>query len=232
METAKQEFLISGLRDAADKLYFRITAGVDEGPKLTKTLNYEQLMKVLNESYREQDTWIDVGRLPEGYIDCTRSTSGKWRVRVYRPEQTRAFMLKQEGVKMPLTFMIPWPSMFFEIDSNGHGNACIVKGSYEKVKADYWSGKLKGYSYPFGNINSYGGICMGNIGHKVSSMDDVDIFIEAFYDGVTNFDYIGSKKSFKNDLGQMEALQKIQKRKSFPYTWLYEESFDFLKPGK
>lgn len=229
MEEIK-ELEISGLRDAAGRLYFRINAGMDDGPKLSKILSYEAMMKVLDRTYRVEEEWIHVGQLPQGYLDCRKSSSGNWSVKVYRPEQTRAFMLKQEGQKMPLVFMIPWPAMLFEVNSNGNGNVCIVKGAYDRVKKEYWSGKLKSYSYPFGNVSSYGRICMGNIAHKMKDMCDVDRFVEAFYDGVTNFDYINSKKSFKNGMGQMEALQKIQQRKVFPYSWLYEEPFSFAAP--
>lgn len=226
----EKEFQIDGLRDAADAMCFRFTTKKEEYPVITKVIGYETLMKILKESYREEEFWINMGKLPEGYIDGSKSATGKWRVKVYRPAQTRAFMLKQDGVKMPLTFMIPWPALLFEIDNNGSGKVCIVKGTYEKVKKDYWAMRLKGYSYPFGNVSDSGGICMGNINRKVSRMEDTDGYVEAFYDGVTNFDYIASKKGFTNGLGQMEALQRISKRKSFPYEWLYEETYSFLSP--
>jgi len=177
---------------------------------------------------------VPVGQLPSGYLDAVVSEKGFDSVTIYVPAQIRAFLLGI-GQKMPLIFNIPMPPMVFRIKSNGvnlHGDCCIVKGSYEEVYAQYHAGKLQGYYYPFGNVSDSGGICMGNIRVTMKSMCDASIFVDAFFDGITNHDYVvrGSRVTVKK--GQMELLKALHGKDKFPERWLKKSEFDFLKPAK
>lgn len=234
-------FTIEGREDKVGNIYFVTHARGKNGAGTIKKLTYEQMMEALSTNYRKEIMTLPIGELPEGYLDAVVTEDGVTKVRIYVPEQKRIFQLKLDGQKLPVAYTIPMPPMVFHIQrsctSHGgsdryHGDCCIVKGTYKEVKEDYYNGKLQGYLYPFGNVNDNGGICMGNIRVPMESISDVSMFVDAFFDGITNHDYVNGGSRVRNGMGQMQLLKELNGKDKFPLKWLKMNHFSFLKPMK
>ena len=223
---------IEGLKDSLDKMYFKVVMEDEKGISTVKTVGYEALLKMLDSSYQEERVGVSIGELPEGYLDARMYPDGSGTVRIYVPEAQRCFLLSNGSNKMPVGYMIPMPSMVFEIKvsetGSYHGKTHIVKGTYEEVRAAYYAGCLVEYDYPFGNVQTSGDICMGGIRFKMEKISEASVFVDAFFDGVTNQDYIGTKSRVKNGMGQMELLGFLKGKKKFPYEILMESAFPFM----
>lgn len=223
-------FMVEGLTDGLGKVFFRCNSTNKKGESATKTLTYEQLMKVLGSSCQEERISVSVGPVPEGYLDALVYSTKGGVVRVYVPEKKRCFLLDNE-TPIPTGYIIPMPAMVFEIfygPNGSSGRCCIVKGTYEEVKERYRESSLEQFMYPFGNVNTDGHICMGNILHDISEMSEASIFTDAFFDGITNADYLDSKSRLTNKWEQKRFLEELQKMDSFPYELLYPLSVQFL----
>lgn len=226
-------FTIEGREDKAGNMYFKMYAKGKGNTGIIKTLTYEQMMEALSKNYQKEPVSIPIGKLPEGYLDAVATEGGIKKVRIYVPAQKRVFLLRVSGQKMPMVFKIPMPPMVFNIEENSnghfHGDCCIVEGCYEEVKKAYYDGELKGYLYPFGNVSDRGSICMGNIHISMDSLCDASIYVDAFFDGITNHDYVDESR-VSTGKGQMELLKDLNGKDEFPLTWLKEDHFDFLMP--
>lgn len=233
-------FTIEGHEDKAGNMFFKVRARGANGTGSIKTLTYEHMMEVLSRNYRRETMTLPIGALPEGYLDAVVTESGVSKVRIYVPAQKRIFQLKLQGQRLPIAYTIPMPPMVFNIHSSGdsfdndrfHGDCCIVKGSYNEVKEAYYNGELQGYLYPFGNVNDSGSICMGNIRVAMQSVRDASKFVDAFFDGLTNHDYVNGESRVTNGMGQMQLLGELNGKDKFPLKWLKKSQFSFLKPMK
>ena len=223
---------IEGLTDKFKKVYFKVSVEDYKGVAVVKTVGYETLVKMLNSSYRVEKESVSIGKLPEGYLDAKVNADGSGVVRVYVPEAIRCFLL-DVGEKIPKGIMIPMPSMVFEISISNtgsyHGKTHMVKGTYEKVKEDYYEGRLKEYDYPFGHVHLSGDICMVSVELNIGKISEASQYVDAFFDGVTNADYVGTESRVKNRMKQMELLDYLKGKKKFPYEILKESAFPFMK---
>lgn len=220
----KEELVITCKEDKANNSYFIVSYENGQGKSCVKYLSYAQLKKLLDNSYVEEKKYMSVGQVADGYIDSVICTDGGGNVRMYVPAQTRVMLLSIPGEKMPRAFKIPLPPMMFQIEFGGKrlgGKCCVVKGSYEEVKRQYYDKKLAGYEYPFGNVSDSLNICMGNIDYDVKAAKDAPDYINAFFDGITNEDYMVRSRVRSGKL-QMELLGFLEGKKVFPYEELLE----------
>jgi len=224
---------ITSNTDSNGKLYFNVTVRKGE-QEIYKVLNYEALCKFLQSSYREAEIpAIAVGAVPQGYLDSKVSPNNTGTVRILCMGQKRPFYQAVMNRKIPKEWEIVYPSMIFEIEYGPgrvpRGRAFCVKGAEEEIRKAYYSDKgVKPFRYPFGNISSDGHMCMGNIRTQVPSMADVDVFLEAFWTGVTNTDYLqGEKVAAKADMTQTELLMNCSE--GFPEEILMPANVGNLK---
>lgn len=227
--------IMEAREDATGNTYFCCTLKNDNGGSEIKYLSCTQFLEMLQNVCKSQRQHYPVGRLPEGYLDAYITSTEEKGIRIYVPEEKRCFLLSVPGEKIPRAFMIPMPSMLFDItftpQHSPSGKCCIVCGSYTEVLEAYYSGTLIGYTYPFGNVSTDDGhICMGNIIVNMYTMMDAPKYITAFFDGVTNHDYLSNGSRVTTGLLQMELLGELQNRETFPYEWLFSNNFSFLKP--
>lgn len=222
----KEDFNISCRQDKVGNLYFIVSYENGNGESIVRHLSYVQFQKLLNNCNIEDKTYVSPGRLAEGYIDSVICSDGSGIVRMYVPAQPRVILLGIGNQKLPRAFKIPMPPMLFQIHFGGarfRGNCCIVKGSYEDVRDEYYGQVLTGYQYPFGNVDTDGSICMGNIPYEVQTAFDAPTYISAFFDGITSNHYM-SASHIKSGKLQMEFLSVLERREVFPYEELLELS--------
>lgn len=220
----KEDMVITCREDMAGNSYFIVSYDNERGTGFVKYFSYTQLLKLLSNCYSEDKTYMSLGRIADGYIDSTICTDGSGIVRTYVPASPRVILLSISGMKFPKAFQIPMPPMFFEIHFGGRrfgGKCCVVKGSYEETREQYYRGKLVGYQYPFGNVNDSTEICMGNINYEVRTAMDAPKYINAFFDGITSEHYMKTSR-VRNGKHQMEFLGFLEGREVFPYEELIE----------
>ena len=214
--------------DRRGQIYFNVTCDSKDGNSITKKLSYKQLLEVLSKSYNEDHIRLPVGNIPFGYIDSYVSNQKNGRVRIYLPAGKRVLFLNV-GEKVPKAFMVPMPPMMFDVsfgEGRSHGYVRVVLGTYEEVKKAYYQGILTMYQYPFGNVDTSGSICMGNINVSVPTMDKAWDFVSAFFDGITNSDYVYGSSKVVPGIGQAELLTQLSEMDEFPPEWLVKTSGD------
>lgn len=219
-----KKLVITCESDKVGNSYFAVSFEGERGETIVRYLSYPQLLKLLNASHIEEKTYVSLGQVAEGYIDSNICTDGGGSVRMYVPAKQRVMLIGIEGEKLPRAFKIPMPPMIFQIEFGGKrfsGKCCIVKGSYEEVKRKYYGNALVGYYYPFGNVSDSLTICMGNISYDVPAAIDAPKYIDAFFDGITNNDYMVESR-VKSGKHQMEFLGFLEGKKMFPYKELIE----------
>lgn len=221
----KVVFLVEGLVDSGDEMYFRVTdhSGDD---MITKVVSYDELRNIINRAYLQTEVFCSVGEVPEGYIDGNVSTRGGGEVILYRePGKHVLFIRDEENSGMPMSFMIPFPGLLFRIryGENGmvSGHVLCTMGSFSEVKDRYTKRALDGYMYPFGNVSGDGSVCMGNIKLSISSLKDTEKYVGLFLDGVTNNDYMSTKLCTVTDItDQVELAKRLEEEDQFPVEWL------------
>lgn len=218
---------ILGTEDLTGAYNFRATVTNEDGREVTKVLGYEQICKFLQSSYREAEVpSLSVGKIPPNYLDAKIDANGNGLVRVLIMGAVRPFLQAVLNKKIPKQWDIPYPSMIFEVGYGKkitpYGHAYCVKGTEQEIRDAYYSSKgVEIFQYPFGNINSSGGMCMGNIRVKVPEMSDVGIFLDAFWSGITNNDYLnGDRANVNVKLSQTELLMSIEGKEKFPEEYL------------
>lgn len=215
----RDNFIITYREDKVGNSYFVVSYENEQGESGVKYLSYAQLLKLLDSSHTEEKVYVSPGRIAEGYIDSILCTDGGGSVRMYVPAQPRVMLLDLHDKKLPRAFRIPMPPMLFQIEFGGRrlgGKCCIVKGSYEEVKNRYYRKTLTGYQYPFGNVSNSAQICMGNIDYEVRAAIDAPKYVNAFFDGITDNDYLRGSRVKSGKL-QMEFLGFLEGKKEFPH---------------
>lgn len=218
---------IDVLWDRSERCYFVVSCEEDDGTTFTRHLTYDQTCAFLANSGVSEKVSCPVGRLPEGYIDALAESDGGGRVKVYVPPQRRTFFLRAAEGTMPMSFRVPMPAMIFEVCYGGRrltGSCCVVSGTYEEVREAYYAGNLVTYRYPFANVSKSGSICMGNIPYEVKKARDAHVFVDAFFDGVSNADYYDARERLRSARGQMEFLGSIEGEERFPLEELFEDN--------
>lgn len=224
---------ITGTEDITGAYTFRATVTDEDGRQVTKVLAYETLCKMLQSTYREAEVpTLTVGEIPPHYLDAKIDAKGNGVVRVLIMSAVRPFLQAVPGTPIPKQWEIPYPSMIFEVTYgkgiHPNGKAYCVKGSEEQIRKAYYSEKgVEIFQYPFGNINAQGGMCMGNIRVSVPTMADVGNFLEGYWNGVTNTDYLkGEQANINIKLTQTELLMNLEGKKNF------SEEFLLVSPHK
>lgn len=214
-----RQLVITCVEDKLQNPYFVVSFENENGKSIVKYLTYNQLLRMLDSSYIEEKVYVSPGQLGEGYIDSNICTDGGGSVRIYVPAQPRVMLLRIPNQKLPKAFKIPMPPMLFQVRFGGkrlQGHCCIVKGSFDEVKDQYYGKTLVGYIYPFGNVANDGQICMGNINYEVQAAIDASKYVDAFFDGITSSDYLTASRVKSGKL-QMELLSLLEGKKNFPY---------------
>ena len=189
-----------------------------EGEEVSeKVLTLDKYLALLGDAtFMKAKERMHLGRMPVGYYDANVSTDdpATFDFVLTFPEQKRA--MKYGGKH----WVVPYPALAFSFhvkdgvvnDAYCH---CLVTGTPENDSVLY--------RYPFGNVNTDGRICFGNIRlPKMNTIMDITQAVNLFFLGETNNDYFSEKNAVA--YSQAEMLEKAKKLEHFPVEWLTGES--------
>ena len=197
------------VENANGQQMFRVEIRNAQGAVMSKNLSIEDYLHLL-ESSLNLDMIEDVIRvpayhLPDGYIDGKFSRSGY--TMVWREKAKKRLFVHKTG-----HYQIPFPDLIFVLS---------VKDGKTLRKSVYSAVKDTLYRYPFGNVDSDGNICMGNIRADLSRAKH---FSEDFFLGKTNDDYYAPGDSVKPKWTQGKLLEEAAKHETFPLRWLSKDT--------
>ncbi len=209
------------IQNATGQVYFRTVTASDlnvslsdiRGDVSTRTLPYDEYMSLLGGSVKKRDEkkWV---KIPDNFIPGSKEaglitgylTDKGWSC-VWRVKGTQRQFVHKSG-----HYRIPFPDLLFYVRKAG-GYLRYVWAIDEKDNI---------YQYPFGNVDTSGSICMGNI-----SLEDCDTFTdftEEFFLGKTNNDYFHPGNHVKVMYGQDELLRRLDGKDKFPKKWLIKRN--------
>lgn len=206
------QFTATNVADLTGHQFIRVLME-NKGRSIIRTLTITQFIEVLGGSVEEEknfvllrDDFFPKSAKATWFADYSNYTC-VWE----EPAKVRLFILKTALGERH--FHIPFPKLVFRLTvKNGkiHSKYCFAMKK----------GSNKLFCYPFGNVASSGGICMGNISEMKTVLD----FSDAFFSGVTNNDYYGSdgrgKVAIK--ISQEALCERLEKQKTFPDKYLVE----------
>ena len=206
------EMTLNSKRDTIGHLLFDCKIVSETGRVIKKTLSVAGLVKLLNGSLRDDTTYSRVPKnfIPEGYVDgCICDASNFYIIWKAKPKK-RVVVYKEK------IFSIPFPTILFALKvKNGFIQSkecfCMKEGDDDTL-----------YNYPFGNVNNYGSICMGNI--KFDPYTEIGAakqFENDFFEGETNDDLL-YQNQVAVEWSQGEMFNKLEKEERFPENWLTE----------
>ena len=210
------QFSATSVIDKTGHPFVKVISTDDNNKSTIRTLTITQFISILGGSTVEEREYV---RLKDDFFPKTAKAtyfsdysnySCVWEV----PAKNRLLILNTAlGEKH---FHVPFPKLVFRIVVR---NGIVTSKECFAMK----NGTDKLYHYPFGNVSSYGSICMGNI--AAGEMSKVSDFSDAFFSGITNNDYYGSDGNGKVSVQftQEQLLEKLSKQKSFPDSFLVED---------
>lgn len=204
------DFLAKGVTDKGGNSFVEVTIKEEDGRVVKRTLEISTFLNAMGASIKKDVPLVHIkpGFFPRNYLSLDFGNYEHFDVSFVVPAKKRVFVY-QNGKH----YHIPYPKLLFEISRCSYSN---ITG---RVFAMRKNGKEL-YHYPFGNVSDYGNICMGNIDLK--SIESIDDYVEEFFLGVTNDDYIGNKARVVPSYSQTQLLEHLEKLDEFPDKWLVE----------
>lgn len=196
------------LTDSTGNVLFRVALTNDDGSVMTKTLTPESFIKLIQNGCTQELCYMHLGKLPEGYIDCSVADERSFRILIKVPAEKR-LLVHTSG-----HYQIPFPDLVFYLYVK---NGLVQKFRCYAMKRDTL------YFYPFGNVSANGEICMGNISCTDITLNKTMDVIENFLGGKTNNDYFSPKNKVNNSYSQQTMLEKLSKMDAFPQRWLKKD---------
>ena len=192
-------------RAGNDAMKVRIV-GVD-GDEMIKTISLADYFDLFNQSLEREASYVNINPLhmPNGYIKG-----------LFADENTYKLLWKVKGKNRQLIhtsghYRVPFPDLVFLL--------CVKNNVITKKRV--WAVDNEGqmYQYPFGNVDTSGNICMGNISTRIEN--GASSFEEDFFLGITNNDYFSEEGSHIVPMwSQEKLLRELSKEKVFPQRWL------------
>lgn len=214
--------------DATGNTVFDVVIRTSDGREKRRSLFLDDYITLLSESKKTKDNYavIPEGFLPADTIEACVASTSQYDV-IWRVHGEKRLMLYGPAGQEPKAHTVPFPDLIFRLSVDD--GIIRTKECYAAKKGDQHL-----YIYPFGNVATNGGICMGNI--YVDELDKrVDSFTDCFFLGITNNDYwsVTDRVNIKGcDWSQAKLIEELEKRDVFPYEWLVPspgQTLEFLK---
>ena len=199
--------------------YVKVSIYYSTGEVDCKTMGFKEYSMWLLGAKEEQVPFVhlDMESLPKYYYDgMISSEKDTFKVMLLVPAGKH--QLVSENYDFAET--IPYPALLFKLSVNK--GVCVHKDCYAVIPEK--DGKLKDdsrlYRYPYGNVSSDGGICMGNISVKLADISESDKFCEEFFLGIDEGHYYEPGEMVSKDWNLGKLYNEVLKKDSFPKTWL------------
>lgn len=205
---SKVEIISKTHFDSLGNLFFDVS--VRDGDTVTeKRLGAEEYLALFKNSFRDKETFTRIPRLPESVLAAYVSS---------RNEETFQAVVLFKAQKRPFLFvgqhyLLPFPALIARI---------VVKDGVRRemqlyaLATDEPTEDTPLMNYPFGNVNSTGGCCFGNI--VVKDLKDATMapkVLETFLCGETNNDYWDCWKA-KGMKYQGDLVEFLSREETFP----------------
>lgn len=198
--------------DSLGNLFFDVS--VRDGDTVTeKRLGAEEYLALFKNSLRNQETFTRIPRLPESVPAAYVSSRGgdTFRAVVLFKAQKRPFLFLNQH------YLLPFPALIARI--------VVIDGVKREMQlyalaTDEPTEDTPLMNYPFGNVNSTGSCCFGNI--VVKALKDVTMapkVLETFLCGETNNDYWDCWKA-KGMKYQGDLVEFLSEKETFPVNLL------------
>lgn len=226
------ELMAKSLESKEGKIAFKVILSNEGVIEKQGIMNPENLASFItkHQVVKEEARKCRIGEIPEGFYDGFVSSDGLSRGALIKvPMHKHQFVVKEDEVRK--SFYIPMPNLLYLLVCKG-GKPTTFKVFCFKE----WNGtKTRLFYYPFGNVSTNGGICMGSISYtgfnNFASFTDFREYIEASLMGVTNGDYLDHKNGkdmcrLSEEISQMDFCERLQKSNAevFPSELLLEDS--------
>lgn len=195
--------------------FFKVTCCFEDGSQIQKTISFRDYQNLIGCGIKEvKELYRDVPTLPKFFYKggVTTRTDSFW-VTFFVPKGYR-----QWGYEKTQEFLsVPYPNLFFVVEVN---KGTVVKRSVYAVKDELPTEESKLYLYPYGNVDQYGGICMGSCHVKMESLSSSDNFVEAFFLGKDAGHYYKKGIMAKPEVPLRELISLVGEKGCFPEEWL------------
>ena len=210
------DFVAKSVVDRSGNTFIDCTMVGEKGRETHRVLAIDDFLSMMGQSIKREVRLVEIknGFFPKDYVSLFYGDEEHYSCSFFVEPKKRVFVYS-DGKH----YNIPYPKLLFKVERDSYS----LRGSVFALKSGKQSKKL--YNYPFGNVNSSGGICMGNISLK--DIEKVTDFADEFFLGVTNEDYMNSCKKVKPDYTQKQLLDKLVKLDEFPERWLVESSMSY-----
>lgn len=183
-----------------------------------KVINLTHYLQILSSSSTNEENYMHIGQIPDGYYDGAISyVSKNIRVIYLIPEKVREIVYYGDS------FIVPFPNLVFYFD--------IIRGTLRNSSVFAIDNLQKLYHYPFGNVHQ-GNICWGTTKlPNICSIKESGHLIGLFFGSETNNDYyrpgtnVVNKPQYEFQRGLLEELSTLD---TFPYEILIQINSNFF----
>lgn len=201
---------IEATQDRRGAIMFKVQLEQEDSVEV-KTMDYDSFITLMTAS-AGNESYIHLGEISPNYVDAAIAKTDSFKIFLKSPAQKR-LMLYAEG-----HYWIPFPGCLFFLR--------VYQGALQEmylysIADTEITAKTQLYHYPFGNVASNGGVCMGNIHFQNLTFKDADKIVEAFFLGKTNNDLYNTH-NVKPAYSLSQLIHKLEKREIFPKRWLSE----------
>lgn len=181
---------------------------------VTKTISLEDYINLLKgaTTFEKEADEIKIGALPKGFVDGSVSSDGSLKAIIKIDKNTHFFALKEDSIQK--NYFLPFPRLLFFLSTGKNGK--IISGNVFAIKDEEIKENTIFYQYPFGNVNSSGSICFGNINEKATCLKEMDNIIFSFFNSITSSHYYNSKIYSCLNLSQLALAEHLSTLKEFP----------------
>lgn len=194
--------------DEHGELYFDVSLKKENGTVVEKRLSVSQYIDLFMQNSVEKETFVVVPQIPKEVIACRLSNNSEssFDAVVLYPAAHRAFAYYGQH------FLLPFPALIAKISVR---KGVRTQTSLYALSTDKPTDETPLMRYPFGNVNSRGNCCYGNIEVKdVESVAHATDVLDAFLFGETDNDYYEEQNA--QGLKQGELIEMLRNLKKFP----------------
>jgi len=201
--------------DALGDLFFDVTFKEEDGTVMEKRLSVEQYVSLFSNNCFKKETFYVLPKLQREVLACRISSDrmDSFDAVVCFKAQKRPFSYFGQH------YLLPFPTLISLISVR---KGVRVDTKLFALKTDEPLEETPLMEYPFGNVNSGGGCCFGNIVvENLKGPEDALAVLDAFLCGDTNGDLYHLQNT--KELKQGELIERLQKEELFPNELLKEE---------
>lgn len=207
------------VRSDLGKVAFVCTLEMEDGAICQRTMSIDDFVTLIQGATRRDTvSALKVGEIPDGFVDgFVTNVTGTLGAIIKVPSQKHQFVLNYSGRRK--SYYLPMPNLLYTIYAY---NGTIT--DFRCYTYRHWEGGDTDLChYPFGNVSSSGGVCIGSIKRrKIKNFMDCALVIEDTLCGETNKDYLqdNDNVNLAKSIDQFSFCDELEKMEAFPHNLL------------